>query len=336
MSTRRTPRDTTAWCPDCGYTSPRTTRRLAAHGLRSHSCERHRKLAAARAAGDARRAQYGTVIRDCTHDGRHPHGDRNCYILDRCRCAPCSRAQVAYERTRTRQKAYGRWQPYVDAEPARQHVRALMAAGMGWKRIGHAADVSGGAMTKLLYGTAGTKYTPSRRIRPDAAARLLAVQLDLAPAALVDAHGSWLRLQALVAIGYPQAHLAEMLGRSRALQFGRDQLEVATAEQVRDLYERLWSTPGPSSRAVAFAARQGWATPLELDDDRIDDPTYTPTLHRLDDVAERRQQRELIAERRQQVLDLLDRGLDAAEVARRLGISADLVQSDRRRARRAS
>ena len=36
----------------------------------------------------------------------------------------------AYNRNRVRQIAYGRWQPYVDAEPARQHVQALQANGI--------------------------------------------------------------------------------------------------------------------------------------------------------------------------------------------------------------
>lgn len=332
MSSPRRPRDTVSWCPDCGYRSPVTTRGLAAHGLRLHTCERQRRKQQTAANAAALRARRGTVIRDCPHGGNHQHGTGPAYVMDRCRCNACTDNRTAYEARRRRQTAYGRWRPYIDAEPARQHVRALMAQGMGWQRIARTAGVNNSMVAKLLYGATDRGMAPSKRIRPEHADRILAVELDLADAALADAHGTWLRLQALVAIGWPKAHLAAALGRGRALQFRRGMILVSTAAQVRDLYEQRWNTPGPSERARRYAAARGWATPLELDDDHIDDPDYTPRLHRLDQVAERRQQREDVAERRAQVHALTADGLTTAEIARLLSVTTDIVAADRKRA----
>jgi hypothetical protein len=90
-----------------------------------------------------------------------------------CGCAACSSANRAYENNRKRMILYGRWQPYVDATAAREHVRALGLAGIGWKRAAALSGVSTGAMSKLLYGGPGCR-PPTRRIRPETAAASLA------------------------------------------------------------------------------------------------------------------------------------------------------------------
>jgi hypothetical protein len=114
---------------------------------------------------------------------------------------------------RERQILYARWQPYVDAEPAREHVRALADAGIGWKRVAELAGVSTGSVSKLLYGGPADR-PPSRRIRPQTAAAILAVRPSaqaVAPGALVDSAGTHRRVQALVTGGWSQARLAGRL-----------------------------------------------------------------------------------------------------------------------------
>jgi hypothetical protein len=67
----------------------------------------------------------------CQHPrANHQHGTRLAYMLDRCRCLPCSAANSAYETRRVQLKAYGRGTPtgLVDATPARTHVEKLQAA----------------------------------------------------------------------------------------------------------------------------------------------------------------------------------------------------------------
>lgn len=324
------PRDTRSSC-ECGFRSALTTKRMAAYALRVHSCERHRALAASRARGEAQRALRGTVIRECQHDGRHQHGDRNRYVLDQCRCDPCREAAIGYERMRTRQTAYGRWQPYVDAEPARQHVRALMAGGMGWKRIGQVAGVPSGTMTKLLYGDATRDLAPSKRVRPETAQRLLAVTLDHADAAFVPARPTWRRIEGMVALGYPKAWIAEQIGQRRALQLRRDFVLARTERAVADLAERVGDDPGPSDRARRYAAARGWLVPAYGTDEEIAEQKRIA-------VELAREAKNEIAERRERVQRLLAQGVPAHVVAQRLGITADLVQADRKRpaVRRAS
>ncbi|HEY2269252.1 MAG TPA: hypothetical protein VGI96_42005, partial [Streptosporangiaceae bacterium] len=95
-----------------------------------------------------------------------------------CHCAACTEARRVAEGHRRRMKAYGQWQPFVDAEPARQHVRMLAAHGIGWKRAAELAGVSNGSMSKLLYGGPGDR-PPAKRIRPETEAKILAVRPSL-------------------------------------------------------------------------------------------------------------------------------------------------------------
>jgi len=120
----------------------------------------------------------------------------------------------------------------VDAEPVREHLRALSRAGIGWKRAAQLSGISTGAVSHLLFGGPGDRK-PATRVRPATAAAILAVRASaavLSPGALVPAAGTRRRLQALVAIGWPQAQLASRLGVQQA-NFGL----LLTREPRRDL-----------------------------------------------------------------------------------------------------
>lgn len=210
-------------------------------------------------------------------------------------------AHAAYENRRRRLIAYGRWQPFVDAEPVRQHIRSLMGAGVSRRRIPELAGVPDATIGRVLYGSA--QKAPSKQIRAEAAERILRVRLTeeaLSPRVLVDATGTHRRLQALIALGWSRGKLAEQfeverntIGRCMA----RARVYSATAAAVRNLYDRLWDVPPPEatrwdvSAAVASrreAARKGWPPPLAWDDETIDDPAAKPhhaaPVH-LDEVA---------------------------------------------------
>src|SRR5216684_3904682 len=108
------------------------------------------------------------------------HGTRARYVLGPgsgpgCRCAACTAANREAARRQTRLWAYGHWHPYVGAGPVREHVGQLARSGVGWKRAAALAGVSTGAMSKLLYGGPGDR-PPSRRLRPETAAAILAVR----------------------------------------------------------------------------------------------------------------------------------------------------------------
>ncbi|NUO96778.1 MAG: hypothetical protein HOW59_02485 [Nonomuraea sp.] len=350
--TARQPRNTQLRCDDCGYQTNRTTKGIAQKALDSHSCDTHRERVARHERRLARAAASGPEA-PCQHDGKHPHGDRSRYTIDGCRCRPCRDANVAYNRQLSRQHLYGR-HPLVDANPAREHVRQLQAAGMGWKRIAEPADLDYAAITKLIYGARGRR--PSVKIRPTLADKILAVQLDLAPAAVVGSTGSARRIQALCYVGWSIPRIAEAAGVDRqaldGILRGRAIL-VSTRDAITSTYERLWNTAPPeadrsdrvaATRARRRAATAGWAPPLAWDDETIEDPKAKPahTLKAagpkpLDEAAivrrvEGDHRVQLTnAERREVVRRLHSQGLNDQEASRLTGISDRQVLRDRQR-----
>jgi hypothetical protein len=205
-----------------------------------------------------------------------------------CRCDDCRAVATAAERHRERMILYGRWQPFVDAGPAREHVRMLGRAGIGWRRAAGLAGVSSGAVAKLLRGGPGDR-PPTRRIRPETERKILAVSPGiglLGAGARIDATATRRRLQALVCCGYSQQALAARLGvpgNFRAVTAGL--VTAATARAVAALYDELWDVPPPesthhtrisASRARNYARARGWAPPLAWDDDTIADPDASP------------------------------------------------------------
>jgi hypothetical protein len=218
-----------------------------------------------------------------------PHGNAK-YHLEKCRCFICRKASRDYENNRYRVIAYGRWQPFVPAEPVRQHVRALGEFGIGWMRAARLAGVSTGGVSKLLYGDRPRGLPPTRRVRPETAMKLLAVEPtleNLGDRTAIDGTGTRRRLQALVYAGWTQSELARRMQMNRA-NFGKtivsELTEVATVKKTRALYDELWrinpvEAGVPAHRADAarqIATNRGWAPIGAWDDDRIDDPAAFP------------------------------------------------------------
>jgi len=244
---------------------------------------------------DARRGLHLPDYLDMTERYTAPpshraHGTRAKYVVEKCRCRPCRLANRREENRRSRQQAYGRWQPYVDAGPVRDHVRALMAYGIGWKRVAKLSDVPTSVVAKLLYGVPSRGTEPSKRIRAYNAEKILAVQArpeNLLTA--VDGAGTRRRLQALIAAGWPQTQLARRLGMTQAnfgtLLHAQDtDVRPATAHAVADLYDQLWASgsaahgvhPQAASRARNQAHTHDWAPVGAWDEDRIDNPASLP------------------------------------------------------------
>lgn len=78
---------------------------------------------------------------------------------------------LSYKQRRRQLIAYGRWNPWVNAEPVRTHVRAQMSAGLAWKTLAQLAGVAPNTISRLLYGRPLTT-----RMRPATARRILAVR----------------------------------------------------------------------------------------------------------------------------------------------------------------
>src|SRR6478752_7987021 len=98
-----------------------------------------------------RTSRRDTVRRDCGHRGSpHAHGTRTAYVSDRCGCTRCRAANRAAETHRTAAIASGRWNPYADAQPVREHLERLRQEGLGIERIARLANVSRGTVRRLL------------------------------------------------------------------------------------------------------------------------------------------------------------------------------------------
>jgi len=268
------------------------------------------------------------------------HGTRGSY--DRgCRCPQCRRAVAAYNDRRDRLIAYGRWAPYVDAEPVRAHLRMLAACGLGRRRVAQLSGVPDSTLCGLLYGAHGT---PSRRTRTEIAQRILAVRPRLADVhdrVLVDGTGTRRRLRALYALGFTSPALAARLGTTNTQMISRitardgAAVYAATARAVIALYDRLWDQDpaahgvpaGVARRAARDAARRGWVVPMAWDDDTIDDPAAQP------DPGTKSTRQTALAEDAEFVAAT---GVtDPVLIARRLGVSRDYLEKALERERRA-
>lgn len=328
-----------ATCPGCGFTGTYKTAALAEHHHPRHSCERHRGRQAMAARVKARREDPGTP-RECTHkQARHTHGTRQAYILDRCRCRPCREANRNHETARRRAKLYGRYDSgRVDAQPAREHLAALIAAGVSLKRCAELGGVGTSTLGYLLYGRTERNEPPRKRIEKHVADAVLGVQprLELmAPGRRIPCTGTARRLQALVTLGYSVSALAAMLGIERTnmstLMDPSREVTVRKALMVRGLYDRLWCTPNDpegwrekisASRARNMAAEKHWAPPLAWDDETIDDPDAAPQGVARRGGGRRQWRDDLAPEARH----LLGSGMSVDEACAKLGMTRSALE----------
>lgn len=212
-----------------------------------------------------------------------PHGYAR-YRLDGCRCYVCGWANAQYYDDRNRRIAAGTWQPFTDAQPVRDHLAALAAAGIGTRRVAELAGINRKTVLSLLNGRRGNP--PGTRIRRETADAILAVEpgpAEIAPKAIVDGTGTARRIQGLCCIGWSLNQQARRIGwlvSNYALVAKGHPVTAATARLIAGLYDQLSMTPAApgysSTRARKFAAGKGWAPPLAWDDDTIDDPRARP------------------------------------------------------------
>ncbi|MFG3617449.1 helix-turn-helix domain-containing protein [Nocardia sp. NPDC047654] len=243
----------------------------------------------------------------------------------------------AYNRLRRRQMAYGRWQPRVEAGEARAHVERLLGAGL---RKTHVAALAGVSKATVVNVT----RADTERISADIERALLAVEVPERVADVTEANarvpivGARRRVQALVAFGYPQSHLARelgldpshatfsaLVGRRLPVDHTGQTISAERERAIKALFDRLQLTPGPSQRARDYGRTRKWPLPFEWDETALDDPRGRPQRGRWT-PPKRTERRDA---RREQVAALTAQGLSADQIAEQLGITARTVVRDR-------
>jgi hypothetical protein len=155
----------------------------------------------------------------------------------------------------------------------------------------------------------------------------------------LDATGTIRRIEALVALGYTWENLDDYLGRQHGTMSRRHHQWVTKgtrvnrpgAAQMAAMYDALSMKVPPdtygSRRAKTRARRNGWLPPLAWDDDRIDDPTYRPSVSA---VRPPRHRRNLLAE----VAHLRSLGVSTHAAAQQLGVTVEAIERAEMRANR--
>lgn len=215
------------------------------------------------------------------------HNNLTCYTNYGCRLPDCVERYRAWNRNRTKAKRAGKWQPHVEADPVRAHLKMLEEQGISIKQAARLAGVGDCSLHALF-------HRPVRHtVRPEIAAAVLAVTAESGTPARTDAIGTGRRIQALVADGWPMAHLAGHLGVYRSYvhaltqrSSNGDMILSSTAAKVATGYDRLARTSpsrhGVSQRLITqsrrMAASRQWATVRYWADrmDVIDDPDFEP------------------------------------------------------------
>ena len=165
------------------------------------------------------------------------HGTRAKYVVEKCRCEPCTVANRLYQRERDRRArrvAYGIEPPrlaFIDATETRDHLRWLKSKHVGTRTISMRTGIARTTIWKIMAGTV-------TKIRPDTADKLLAVgKSTVANGALVDAKDTWRRIDDLIRHGWTKAAIDRAIGgRGRALQIGKRRVRACTARAVEQLH----------------------------------------------------------------------------------------------------
>ncbi len=168
---------------------------------------------------------------------------------------------------------------HVDADPARTHVRRLLAAHLPARSVAHAAGVSAAFVCELANGRFA-------RIRPEFARALLAVGFEPTPTQrTVTGCGLVRRVRALAAVGWSLDYQAGRLGMGHPSHLSR-LMRAPTVRYARwaagaELYREHVGRPGPCDRSRGWARRHGWAPPQAWPAQALDNPHAWPRLRPL-------------------------------------------------------
>jgi hypothetical protein len=258
-----------------------------------------------------------------------PHHDTlTCYVDYRCRLPACVDRYNAWSRDRLHAIADGTWQPLLDAEPIRQHLLNLHAAGITIHRVAAITGLQFRAVRNFTQHDYGNTAPRKRRVTREVAAKILAVNaIDHTPGN-VDSTGSRRRVHALMAIGWPLIYTAQQAGihrSNRSVIIARPSIRATTAQNITAAYDEMRHQkparhgvrPTSIKRAKQQAAANRWPPPAYWDETgAIDDPHFEP-MYRLT-------RREIVAQDAHWLMTT--NGLSKAAAAERLGVDRSYVE----------
>lgn len=160
---------------------------------------------------------------------------------------------------------------FVPAGPVRERIALLRERGIGLRRLSELTGV-----------TEPTLLCQYESVQARTAQKVFAVPIPdrvVGECGWVSSVGTVRRINALVAVGYTQRRLAELLGvtdRRVSCWRRQDLVTAESAAKVDRLFRELQLTRGPSERSVAWAQRNGWPLPLQWDEEDLDDPDAQP------------------------------------------------------------
>lgn len=215
------------------------------------------------------------------------HNTLTCYVDYRCRLPECVERQRTYDRQRREARANGTWNHLVDATEARNHVRALHAAGLAEHRIAALANTTDHTIHSLRVRSYAKGRGRQQRINRALAERILAITPDGHHPSRVPSTATNRRIEALAATGWPLAAIATHAGlTAKTMSAARNQKTVAftTARAIARTYQDLRDTkpenagvsPWNARRTRKWAQGQRWAPPAYWDDPEhpIGDPHF--------------------------------------------------------------
>lgn len=164
----------------------------------------------------------------------YPHGTRARYVTHKCRCADCRRANLLYFRQRERAVRAGDRNGLVDTREAREHIRRLARAGVGYRMVADSAKVSTTVVRLIKQG----KY-PRARARTVRA--IMAVTIDCRGDNVLVSGASTMRIiEKLLEEGFTKRDLARQLGyKCLRIQFKRARVTVKNRARVERLFAKL-------------------------------------------------------------------------------------------------
>jgi len=184
----------------------------------------------------------------------------------------------------------------VPCGPCRNHALALEYAGMPIPAIAEAAGIADVTIYKIVRGE-------RQMVHLDTHAAIMSVThkvVGASPNRLAPAVGSARRIQALMRLGWTAHDIADAADMAvvpvRKIAAGQVSVEFQTIARVKQAYDLLSLSVGPSDIGRARAKAKGYLLPLDWESVDMDDPCAEPLMFSRPDG--RRHDPELVAARR--------------------------------------